>query len=159
MCLVGLTRGFQQNRRFLWKRHSEHVRSSAHGNAALQVLVHLGVGGLIIFRDPRLLQRWFHREQLHPLFIQQQLEIVGFAQPLDMLVAVSHQSELDLILAVQRKRVVDHRTATCADREAVEVPLLGEVRWNPDGVAAWRTAGAADGHPADLLRRRYIPVQ
>ena len=84
--------------------------------------------------------------------VQQQLEIVGFAQALDVLVAVSREPNLDLVLAVERKRIGDNRAAACADRKAVEVLLLGEVRWNPNGIAAWRTAGTSDGQPADLLR-------
>ena len=123
------------------------------------MLVDLRVRGLITVGNPCRALRRFHREQLHALPVQQQLEIVGFAQALDELVAVSRQSNLDLVLAVQRKRIADHRAAACADRKAVEVLLLGEVRVNPDGVAAWRTAGTSDRHPADLLRRGDIAIQ
>ena len=110
------------------------------------------VRGLSFLGEPSLAHRRFHREQLDALLVQQQLEIVSFAEALDELVAVPRQSNLDLILSVQRKRVTDHGAAARADRKAVEVLLLGEVRLGPDGFAARRTAGTSDRHPADLLR-------
>ena len=60
------------------------------------MLVDLLVRGLIGVGKPCFALRRFHREQLHALPIQQQLEIVRLAQPLDVLVAVSRQPNLDL---------------------------------------------------------------
>ncbi len=84
--------------------------------------------GRLIVSDAGLALRRLHREQLHPLAIEQQLELVRLAQAFDVLVAVARQANLDLVLAVQREGVVDQRAAARAERQAVEVLLLREVR-------------------------------
>ena len=116
--LVGLARGLEQHRRLLQKRHAERVRTGAHRNADLEVLVDLVVRRLVVLGESGLALRRLHREHLHALPIQQQLEIVRLAQALDVLVAVARQPNLDLVLAVQRKRVGDHGAAARADRKA-----------------------------------------
>ena len=153
MRLVGLTCGFDQRRRVFQKCRADRVWTGFHRNADLEVLVDVVVRRLIIFGKPSLSLGWFHREQPHALAIQQHLQIVRLGQALDVLVAVSRQPNLDLVFAVQRKGIRDHRTAASADRKAVQVLLLGEVRLKPDGFAAWRNAGTSDRYPADLLRR------
>ena len=57
----------------------------------------------------------------------QQLEIVRFGQALDVLVAIPHQPNLDLVLAVHRERVVDDRAAARPDRQPLEMFLLRQV--------------------------------
>ena len=65
----------------------------------------------------------------------------------------------DLVLAIQRKRVVDDRAAARADRKPVEVLLLRQVRGNPDGLAARRPARTPDGQAADLLGGRDVAIE
>ena len=72
-----------------------------------------------VFRPRR--SRRLHREQLHARLVEQQLEIVRLGKTLDVLVAVSHQPNLNLVLAVHRKGVVDDRAAASADRQALEM--------------------------------------
>ena len=76
-----------------------------------------------------------------------------------MLVAVARQPELDLVLGVEREGVGNHGSAARAERELLEVLLLGEVGRKGDGVAARRPAGTPDRQPADLLRRREVALQ
>ena len=153
VCLVGLTCGFEQHRRVFQKGHAERVRTRLHRNADLEVLVDHVVGGLIILRKSCLPLRRFHREHLQSLPVQQQLQLVRLGQTLDVLVAISRQPNLDLVLAVQWKCIRNDCAAASADRKAVQVLFLRQIRGNPDGFAARRTAGTSDGHVADLLRR------
>ena len=62
------------------------------------------------------------------------------AQAFDVLVAIARQPNLDLVLAVQREGVVDDGAAARADRQALDVLFLRQVRRNPDRVAARRAA-------------------
>src|SRR5207247_2282643 len=96
--LVGLTLGFEQRRGVLQKCHAERVRTGFYRNAGLQVLVYVVVRWLILFRISLVSRGRLHRERLHPLPIQQQLQLVDFAQALDVLVAVARQPNLDLVL-------------------------------------------------------------
>ena len=93
--LVGLTRGLEQQRRLLQKCHAERVRARLHRHADLEVLIDR--------RMLRLALRRLHGEHLHPRLVQQQLEVVRLGQALDVLVAVAHQPNLDLVLAVHRE--------------------------------------------------------
>ena len=76
-----------------------------------------------------------------------------------MLVAIAHQPDLDLVLAIQRKRVMDEGAAARADRKTVDVFFLRELRGNSDGLAAGRAARASDRDAADLLRGGDVAVQ
>ena len=65
----------------------------------------------------------------------------------------------ELVLAVGREHVTDHRAAACAERQAVDVSALAEF-------AADRILGGpgphvrvAHGHRADALRRGDIPLE
>ena len=149
--LVRLALGLQQRGRVLQERHAELVRAGRHPDAGLQVRV----GGLMVPLRPG--RR--HGERRHPLAVEQHLQLVRLAQALDVLVAVPRQAELDLVLAVLRERVRDQGPAARADRQPLDVLLLGEVRPDADRVAAGRPARAADGQPADLLRRGDVAVQ
>ena len=81
------------------------------------------------------------------------------AKALDVLVAVPRQPELDLELAVLREGVRDQRPAAGADREPLDVLLLGEVGPDAERVAAGGSARAPHGQAADLLRRGDVAVQ
>ena len=49
-------------------------------------------------------------------------------EALDVLVAVAGQPDLDFVLAILRKRVVDERAAPCPDRQALDVLFLRDDR-------------------------------
>ena len=117
------------------------------------MLVHRRVGGWRFGGFPCLPCWRLDGEDLHSLAVQQQLHLVGFAEAFDVLVAVARESNLDLVLAVQREGVRDDGAAARAEGQSLEVLFLGEVSRKPDGVAAWRTACASDGQPADFLGR------
>jgi hypothetical protein len=48
---------------------------------------------------------------------------VRLGETLDVFVPISRQSNLDLVRAVEGKRVADERPTACAERQAVEDPL------------------------------------
>ena len=97
-------------------------------------------------------------EQPQALAVEQHLDHVGVAQALDVLVPVAGQPHLDLVLAVEGEVVVDDHAAAGAERQPVEVPLLGQVRAQDDDAASRDDGRAADGEPADLLRGREVPL-
>ncbi len=79
--------------------------------------------------------RWTHREQLHARSVEQQLELVWFCEPFDVLVTVAHQANLNLVLAVHRKRVVDDRAAARTDRQPFDMAFLCQVGRHADRLA------------------------
>ncbi len=148
--VVRLPLGFEQLRRVLQKGHAELMRAGGHRNARLQLPVH----GFII-----LVSRRRHREQLHALPIQQQLQLVRLVQALDFFVPVPRQTDLDVVLAVSREVVRKHGAAARPHGKALHLLLLGEVRPNPDRVSARCAVRCADGQPADLLGCCDISIQ
>ena len=54
--------------------------------------------------------------------------------------------------------MVDDHAAAGAERQPLEVRLLGQVRAQDDDPAAGHDGRAADGEPADLLRGREVPL-
>ena len=57
-------------------------------------------------------------------------------QPLDLLVAVAAQADLDFVLAVLRERVGHDSAAARAERQPLDVLFLREVRRDTERVAA-----------------------
>ncbi len=157
--LVWLPLSLEQHRRLLGKGRADHVWTCGHRHAHGQVLVDLFMRRLVAIRDTRGPLRRFDREELQPAPVQEQFEVVWLAETFHMLVAIACQPDGDVVLAIERKRVVDHRAAASADRKAVEVLLLRHVRRDPDGLASRRPAGASDGHAADLLRCRDVTIE
>jgi hypothetical protein len=84
---------------------------------------------------------------------------VGLVQAFDVLVAIPCQPDGDVVLAIERKGVVDDCASASADRKAVDVLLLRHVRGNPDRVASGRTARTSNGHTADLLSGRHVAIE
>ena len=76
--------------------------------------------------------------------VERQLDLLRLGQPFDVLVAVARQPDLDLVGAVEREGVADHRAAARAERQPVEVILLRQVR----------RAGRRRGSPATAAGRR-----
>ena len=151
MRLVRLAFGFEQRRRVLEKRHADLMRAGSHRETSLQIRVNDVIVLVPLGRR--------HREQLHALAIQQQLQFVRLMQALDFLVPIPRQSDLDFVLAVLRKGIGNQCAAAGADRKPFHALLLSEVRPNAKGVAAWRTAGRSNCEPADFLRRGNIAVE
>ena len=87
---------------------------------------------LVALRESCLSLGRLHREHLDAFPVEQELHIVRFVQPLDVLVAISRQPNLDFVFAVEWKRVVGQGPAARADRQALEMFLLREVRLHPD---------------------------
>ena len=83
----------------------------------------------------------------------------GSVEPFDQLVAIARQPQLELVLAVGRKRVLHARAGARAERLAVEVIFLGQVGRQNDGLRAGRAHRRADGEAADLLRGRQISLE
>ncbi len=125
--------------------------SCRDGHADLQLLIDRRVLGLALRR--------LHREQLHARLVHEQLEIVRLRQSFDVLVAIAHQPNLNLVLAVHREHVLDDRSAAGADRQPLEMLLLREIRRDPDRLAAGRSAGASHGDAADFFSRRDVAVE
>ena len=139
--LVRLARGFEQQRRLL----RGTSRRRACGPARHRRPAPSGADRASCAWSPASPLRRFHREHLHALAVEQQLDLVRLAQPFDVLVAVARQADLDLVLAVLRERVVDDRAAARADGQAVDVLLLREVRRAPG--RSRRPASGSDGRP------------
>ena len=72
------------------------------------------------------------REHLLPHAVDADLHLVRLGQPLDQLVAIAREAKLELIFAVGRKRVPHARAGARAERLAVEVIFLREVRRKND---------------------------
>src|SRR5690349_18526061 len=110
-------------------------------------------------REAGFARRRLHREQLDALAIEQQLQIGGVVEPLDVLVAIARQANLELVVAVHREGVVDERAAARADRQPFDVFFLREIDGSPDRVAIGRYARASHGDAADLLGRRDVAIE
>ena len=126
--LVRLALRLQRARGLLQKRHAELVRPGRHRQAHLQMPI-----DLLEILSPR---RRRDGERLHPLAVEQHLQLVRFVQPFDLLVAIARQADLDLVLAILREGVGNQRTAARAQRQPFDVLLLRQVRAQTKRVAA-----------------------
>src|SRR5882762_4712009 len=73
-------------------------------------------------------------------------------------IPVPREPDLNVVICVLRERIRDQCAPSRADRQALNVLLLGEIWSDADRVTA-RTAWRANGQSADLLRRRDITVE
>src|SRR5262249_58734166 len=85
--------------------------------------------------------------------------VVGLAQAFHVLVAIAHEPDLDLVLAVERERVVDERSAARADWQPLEVLFLRDLRGHADRLAAGGPGRTSDGRPAAFFTRRDVAVE
>ena len=157
--LVRLPRRLGKQRRALRERDADQVRAGGHRRAQLQVRVEIVVRRLVVQRLVLAVRRRLHREEREPLAVEQQLHVLGAAQPLDVLVAVAREADGHLVHAVDREGVRHQRAAPRADRQPFEVLLLGQVGTHADRRAAGREPRAADRELADLLRRRDVALE
>ena len=97
--------------------------------------------------------RPIHGEELHPFTVQHQFHLMFAGEALHVLIAVTGQAQLDLVLRIQRKGVVQHHAAAGAEGKVVEMLLLGEVSWQVYGDAAGGAGGNANRQTADFAGR------
>jgi hypothetical protein len=121
----------------------------------MKARLQMQVGGLMF---PLGCGRRQHERGL-ALAVEQDLQLVRLLQALNVLVAVPGQADLDLVVAVLGEVVRDQGSAARADRQSFDVLFLGDVRPDPDRVAARRATGASHGQAADLLRRGEVAIQ
>ncbi len=127
------------------------MRSRGNGDPRLQVLI----DAIVAF----VLRGRFDGERCQAFAVQQQLDLVRLAQPLDLLVAVARQPGLDVVLAVLPERVRYPHAAARAKRQSLDVAFLSPIGPGAKRVAARRLRRAADRQSADLLRRRDVALQ
>ena len=159
MRLVRLPRGLEERRRSLQEGDADGVRTGLHRHANSQIAIHVVVVRLIVLGESGFARRRLHREQLHALAIEEQFQIGGVVQPLDVLVPIARQANLELVVAVHREGVADERAAARADRQPFDVVFLREVGRRPDRVAVGRYARTSHGDAADLLGRGDVAIE
>ncbi len=71
--------------------------------------------------------RRLYREQLDALTVELHFQLVRLAEAFDLFIAVAHQADLNLVLAILRKLVRDRDPAARADRQSVEVRILRNI--------------------------------
>src|SRR5262245_21712396 len=96
-------------------------------------------------------------EHLDAFAIEGDLHLVTEAETFDVFVAVSLKSDLNLVLRILRKSVLNQRSATRAKRETFEVFVLGQVRCDPDGMGVRKWNQAPNRQSTDLFCRRKVP--
>jgi hypothetical protein len=74
-------------------------------------------------------------------------------------VAVPRQADLDFVLSVNGECVAERLASTGAERHALKVILLGQIRGQVEGVAAGGPGGDADSQTADAPRRGQVALQ
>ena len=142
--LERLAFGLDEHGRIFDERDADFVRAGFDGDAELQVRVDtlgvfIGPGGL-------------HGGEGDAFAVEEDFDLVRFLEALDLLVAVAGEADLNLVVAVLRKRVGDERAAARAEREALDVFLLGDVGFDAEGIATGDFARGADGETGDFLR-------
>ena len=115
MRLIRLPAGLQERRRLSQERDTQLMWSRLDAETCLEMGVHLTV--VISLRR-------LDDEQFHAFSIQQHLQFVLTVQALDVFVAVTGQSDSDLVLAILRKIVRYQRPAPRSDGQPQRHDLL-----------------------------------
>ena len=68
------------------------------------------------------------------------------------------RQNLEDVLGVLGKVVVDDHAAAGAERQPFHAPVLPQIGGDPEGLGRRRRHGRGDGEPADLARGRQIPL-
>src|SRR5207244_3030243 len=76
-----------------------------------------------------------------------------------VLITIPHQPNLNLVLRVDWKRIVDNRSAARSERQSFDVVFLRKIGRNQHDVSTGSAHGAPHGEPADLLRCRQISLE
>ena len=159
MRLIWLPLGFEQQLRLLRKRDGERMRPRGDRHPPRQVRVQVVLRGLIVQVMLRDLDRRDHGEGLDQLAVKQEFDVVRLAQPLDVLVPVTRQTDRNLVVAVDRKRVREQDAAARPDRHARQMPLLREVGSRTHGRTVRPETRPPHRQPADLLGRRDVALE
>src|SRR4030095_3528333 len=103
---IGLALRFDQRARLGDESDRNSMRTSLNWNVKFQVAVDIFVSVIGTSRDARSLRP--DGEECHPLAVNRALYLVGFSKAFDIFVPVAHQSNLDLVFRIYRKRVMHH---------------------------------------------------
>jgi hypothetical protein len=79
-------------------------------------------------------------DQLQAVSIECDFDLMGILHASDQIEGVSPQANLDLILAVEREGVRHQDSAARAERQSIEMLVLGEVRADAIDLSAGRDA-------------------
>jgi len=110
-------------------------------------------------RHPRCLAA--ERELPDAGAVKTKIDLVCFVDPADIADVVGPQTDLNPILAVDRKVMANRRAAARAEREVFALlVVLEQVQRDIVGLDDGATGGwPADDEPADLPRRRHVPLE
>src|SRR5688572_17083890 len=131
------------------------MRTGLHRDANLQILV----DGFVGIVGARYVSVRLYRKYLDTFAIDRQLDLLRFRQALDVFIAVAGQSDLYLILAVQRESMEKINAASRPEWKTLEVILLCQVCRQHNNIAARRPDRASDRETADFLRRRKVLLE
>ena len=134
------------------------MRSRGDRHPHDEVIVDIVLGRLVVQRHVAHQVRRRHGERLDPLAVDQELQVVRLAQALDVLVAVTRQPDREFVDAVRREVPGRDQAAARADRQALDVLLLGQIGIRPEGDSC-RLVHPAHREPADLLRRAHVALE
>src|SRR6187431_427833 len=84
---------------------------------------------------------------------------MGPLEPFHISEDVTQQHDIDLVFGIQRKVVLDQQSATCAQRQAFNVPVLSAVRRSSIDLRNRNERRIPDGHSADLASRGEILLE
>ena len=157
--LVRLARRLEQQRRFFRERHANRVRSRGYRDPDFQVTVERRMRRGIGRRLSRPERGRRNGEQLQPLIVEQQLDLVRLEQPFDVFIPIARKPNRDVVFAVDGERVRHHGAAARADGKPVEMRLLRQVRPQADCRAARRETRPADRELADFFRCGDITLE
>ena len=137
---------------FLKEGGADDMRTGRDARPKVQVLVHAFVR--IVVAEAVPVRR--DREQLQPHTVERDLDLVRFGEPFDVLVAVAHQPDFDLVGTVAGNvwstavppRVPNGRPSTCSSC----VRSAGSTTTRLAGAGS----GLADRQARHFLRRRQI---
>ena len=156
--VVGLPGRLEQGRVLLDEGGGYPVRARSDRQTHVQVVVDPLVRVVSGVGLNHHVRARLHGEEPQPLAVEGQLHLVRLGQPLDVLVAVALQADLNLVLAVEREDVVDDGPSAGAERQAVDVVLLGAVGGHDHHPAARGGRPAAHGQLGDGPGGGEIPL-
>ena len=132
------------------------MRPGLHGQMHLQVTVDVSIGEV---DPPRVRAFGIDCKYLHTVSIKAELHLMRFGETLDMFIAVPHQANLNIVLCIDGKRVVDNRSTACSEGQSLEVVFLCEIRRHQHNVRSRCAHGPPHGEPADFLRCSQVSFE
>ena len=138
----------------LEKRDGDVVRAGRHERPRAQSRVDLVGGGRHVLVGQRVVRLAADLRQEHALAVDGDLELVRPLEARHVADDVAHQEHVELVLGVEREVVTNLEPAARAERQALDVHALGEIRRRAVHGRDGRRVGVADGKRRDLCRRR-----